>query len=245
MINVDTVYQTVQALANKEQRGYLTPQEFNLFANQVQQDIFEQYFYDLNTLREARPESHLLGDSVTSIMEKIRATSVNYGITTINNGTNLPNGRIGRIFLNQGGDRRTLRLIDPDDIRNLFLSKWHKKGLEQKHLGYKYGDAFYFDDGDKKIQVWDGSGQINNTGTDVVTCERIRGIPGLVSWGYIVVNEKPLYDPTSSRNFELHASEQSDVVIKILKLAGISIEDSSLYQAATAEEQQNLQQENK
>ena len=39
-INVDTVYQTVQALANKEQRGYLTPQEFNLFAIQAQQDIF-------------------------------------------------------------------------------------------------------------------------------------------------------------------------------------------------------------
>jgi hypothetical protein len=32
MINIDSVYQTVQALANKEQRGYITPQEFNLFA---------------------------------------------------------------------------------------------------------------------------------------------------------------------------------------------------------------------
>ena len=31
-VNIDSVYQTVQALANKEQRGYLTPQEFNLFA---------------------------------------------------------------------------------------------------------------------------------------------------------------------------------------------------------------------
>ena len=50
-VNVDSVYQTVQALANKEQRGYLTPQEFNLFANQAQQDIFEQYFYDLQAFR--------------------------------------------------------------------------------------------------------------------------------------------------------------------------------------------------
>ena len=38
-ISVDTVYQRVLALANKEQRGYITPQEFNLFANQAQQDI--------------------------------------------------------------------------------------------------------------------------------------------------------------------------------------------------------------
>ena len=47
-VSIDTVYQKVLALANKEQRGYITPQEFNLFANQAQQEIFEQYFYDLN-----------------------------------------------------------------------------------------------------------------------------------------------------------------------------------------------------
>ena len=50
MVNVDTVYQKVLAIANKEQRGYIIPQEFNLFANQAQMDIFEQYFYDLNQL---------------------------------------------------------------------------------------------------------------------------------------------------------------------------------------------------
>ena len=38
-VSIDTVYQTVLALANKEQRGYITPQEFNLFANQVQLEI--------------------------------------------------------------------------------------------------------------------------------------------------------------------------------------------------------------
>ena len=47
MILIDTVYQRVLALANKEQRGYITPQEFNLFANQAQMEIFEQYFYDI------------------------------------------------------------------------------------------------------------------------------------------------------------------------------------------------------
>ena len=39
-VSVDTVYQRVLAIANKEQRGYITPLEFNLFANQAQLDIF-------------------------------------------------------------------------------------------------------------------------------------------------------------------------------------------------------------
>jgi len=47
-VSIDTVYQRVLAIANKEQRGYVTPQEFNILANQAQMDIFEQYFYDKN-----------------------------------------------------------------------------------------------------------------------------------------------------------------------------------------------------
>jgi len=47
-INVDTVYKTVLLILNKEQRGYMTPDEFNKTATQVQLDIFEQYFDDLN-----------------------------------------------------------------------------------------------------------------------------------------------------------------------------------------------------
>ena len=52
MVIIDDVYQKVLAIANKEQRGYITPQEFNLFANQAQMEIFEQYFYDKANLIE-------------------------------------------------------------------------------------------------------------------------------------------------------------------------------------------------
>ena len=48
MVSVDKVYQRVLAILNKENRGYMTPQEYNLLANQAQLEIFEQYFYDLN-----------------------------------------------------------------------------------------------------------------------------------------------------------------------------------------------------
>ena len=47
-INVDIVYKTVLSILNKEQRGYMTPDEFNKVATQVQLEIFESYFEDLN-----------------------------------------------------------------------------------------------------------------------------------------------------------------------------------------------------
>ena len=50
MVNIDKVYQRVLAIANKEQRGYITPQEFNLMADKAQVEIFDSYFYDIKTI---------------------------------------------------------------------------------------------------------------------------------------------------------------------------------------------------
>lgn len=47
-INVNTVYNTVLSILNKEQRGYITPDEFNKLATQVQLEVFENYFEDMN-----------------------------------------------------------------------------------------------------------------------------------------------------------------------------------------------------
>ncbi len=47
-INVNTVYTTVLSILNKEQRGYITPDEFNKLGTQVQLEIFEKFFEDYN-----------------------------------------------------------------------------------------------------------------------------------------------------------------------------------------------------
>jgi len=47
-VNINTVYTTVLYILNKEQRGYVTPTEFNSIATQVQEEIFNSYFPDGN-----------------------------------------------------------------------------------------------------------------------------------------------------------------------------------------------------
>ena len=71
MVNVDTVYQKVLALANKEQRGYITPQEFNLFADHAQMEIFEQYFYDSDQFKRRSGNDSEYHDMVDLIDEKL------------------------------------------------------------------------------------------------------------------------------------------------------------------------------
>ena len=39
---IDEVYKLVQTFANKEQRGYITPSEFNLLAQQAELELYNK-----------------------------------------------------------------------------------------------------------------------------------------------------------------------------------------------------------
>tara|TARA_R110000782_G_scaffold108346_3_gene196874 strand:+ start:634 stop:1611 length:978 start_codon:yes stop_codon:yes gene_type:complete len=48
MAMINNVRNTVLAIINKNNYGYLSPQDFNLYAQQAQMDLFEDYFYQYN-----------------------------------------------------------------------------------------------------------------------------------------------------------------------------------------------------
>ena len=70
-VNVDIVYKTVLLILNKEQRGNLTPDEFNKVATQVQLEIFESYFDTLN-MQLRRPDNDTeYGDRIKNVDNSI------------------------------------------------------------------------------------------------------------------------------------------------------------------------------
>ena len=70
-INVNTVYKTVLLILNKEQRGYVTPDEFNKIAAQVQLETFEQYGEDLNQQLRVPQTDTDYADRVAAIDEHL------------------------------------------------------------------------------------------------------------------------------------------------------------------------------
>jgi hypothetical protein len=71
-------------------------------------------------------------------------------------------------------------------------------------------------------------------------------------WGYILQNNTPYYDPTvfdpandsydttaKSYNFELHPSEENNLVIRILTYAGVVIKQGDITGFSQGKEQQN------
>ena len=69
--------------------------------------------------------------------------------------------------------------------------------------------------------------------------------PNKVQWGYVVINEKALYDsnPNKTTNFELHPSEETELVYKILKFAGVSMKRDDIMSAGMGMEMSKIQQE--
>ena len=70
-IDVNSVYRTVLLILNKEERGYVTPDEFNKIATQVQLEIFGEYSNSLNQQLRVPQSDTDYADRVASIDERL------------------------------------------------------------------------------------------------------------------------------------------------------------------------------
>jgi len=71
MIDINRVYQKVLLLINKEQRGYITPQEFNLLADAAQKEIYENYFHQAKNSNAKIKDDDDYTDTLEIIEQKL------------------------------------------------------------------------------------------------------------------------------------------------------------------------------
>jgi len=94
MAMIDDVRNTVLAIINKNNYGYLSPQDFNLYATQAQLDIYEDYFYQYNSWinkENVRQSGTGYADIVKGLVEVIDSFSKQVFLTQANANTfNLP-----------------------------------------------------------------------------------------------------------------------------------------------------------
>ena len=124
-INVNTVYTTVLSILNKEQRGYLTPDEFNKIGTQVQLEIFEKFFEDYNQyIRMPKTDVEFASrmdriEQEFQIFEKI-ANSSAYGSEQYTAPTDLH--RFGSAFWTLGTTRPEIGVVSERDYQQQILS---------------------------------------------------------------------------------------------------------------------------
>tara|TARA_R100001443_G_scaffold89260_1_gene95756 strand:- start:896 stop:1600 length:705 start_codon:yes stop_codon:yes gene_type:complete len=233
MINIDTVYQKVLALANKEQRGYITPQEFNLFADKAQLDILDSYFHNIKTAHYKPKNQTGFSDEIEMLSEKLqpfRSSS-----TIENNGSNatltLPTTlyRIDTISRAEGEvvelSKKEILLTENNPLTKATINR-----------------TVYVREASDTVKLYPApAGTVDNPISFEIQFFKKPTVP---NWGYVVVNEKALYSSTTSVNFELHTSEEETLVMRILELSGIAMNRPDVQQAAMADKQMTKQEQN-
>ena len=237
MVNVNNVYQTVLVISNKDNRGYITPDEFNRLAEQVQNEIFATYFdlsaaYEIGTFLQSD-----FSDPNVYLNEKINVFYKEGSLTKANEKFTLPSDlyRIGVVSVND----IVADTASHDEIKYINLSPLTAPVATQPVYTVN-GDA---------IAVFP------NSVTTGVKLDYLKK-PLRPKWGYVLNATIPYYDPTvfdpdsdsydvsaKSYNFELHPSEENNLVVRILNYAGIVIKQQDVAGFAQGKEQQNSAQE--
>ena len=240
MVNIDTVYQRVLAIANKEQRGHITPLEFNLLANQAQLVVFEQYFYDRHQTVRVPGSSINHSDVDAMLNEKISL----FERRNINFVTNLPADlyRLDSIIWREPD-------VNGCDSNKLGTNAYECVETSAKEWLYIQHSPLLQPTNIRPIYIRNDNNEIfvhgtNNEILSPLLCNYIKQ-PDRVEWGYDVIGEKALFNGAANRttHFQHHPSEETELVMKILELAGVIIEDPNMVQYANQKLKEQVEQE--
>jgi len=221
MISVDTVYQKVLALANKEQRGYITPQEFNLLADKAQMELYDMYFHDIKTgVHKATNQQGVAFDEIELIQEKLQPFQATTPLT-----------------LTAGTETLTI----PDFVHYINILKYKFGEVTEmtlKEVSYTQNHPLLSATQNRMVYVREPDNVIRLRPIlleDTSFVLHYYKRPKPPEWAYVVVNSKALYNSNSSVNFTLHGSEEELLVARILQLAGIIIMKPGIVEIGSAE----------
>ena len=222
-VNVDTVYRTVLLIINKEQRGYLTPDEFNKTATQVQLEIFNEYFEDLNQQLRVPENDSEYANRVKNLQEKIEIFQTEGVCLPVSDYYTTPDPtnfyKLGTVVYK---DDKIVQYVQPNELLELNLSPLTKPSLYWPVYTYK----------NERIYIYPKT----ITG-NVISCTYIRK-PLDPVWNFTLgTNYQYVYNPTTSVDFELHPIEQTNLITRILLYSGIVIKDPQIIQIAAQQVQ--------
>ena len=226
---IDSVRNTVLSAVNKNNFGYITPDDFNLYAKQAQIDIFEDYFYQYNTWinkMNNRQSGTGYADMIRlaeEVIDSFSSTSTLDPFELDSNVFELPSDYYYVNTIRYGS--KEIDRLSHDKVLNLLASN-----LTSPSTLY----PAYTQEGDY-ITVYPSTIITN------VKSQYIR-VPKDPKWTYIMVNGAPIFNQNNDyQDFELPLTDEPLLVAKILKYAGLSIREADVYQFGNVEQTNNKQ----
>lgn len=237
---INSVRNTVLSVLNKNNYGYISPSDFNLFAKQAQMEIYEEYYSSYNkaiNAENARISGTEYADIENPIAEVLEGFLRNDTLSQVTPSTNqyyLPSltttgyapYMISRLTCFDG----TTRLGDAEKIANARLYMLLDSMLTAPTTQF----PAYIIEGNV-ISVYPDT--IN--GVSSLKCSYFR-LPKDPKWTYISLpNGEPAFDQSQPdyQDFELPGEDEYKLVMKILQYCGMSIREIQVAQYGIQQEQ--------
>lgn len=239
---INSVRNAVLAILNKNNYGYISPSDFNLFAKQAQLEIYEEYFSSYNktinmeNARMAGTEYADVEGNIAEILESFLRTDDLVQVVPLSNKYYYPSETttgynsyfISRITCYDPNTND--RLGDAEKVMNARINMLLDSPLTaptKKFPAYTAEDGvvtFYPD-------------TIN--GVTSIKCSYFR-VPKAPKWTYITLsNGEPAFDQSQPdyQDFELPVEDEYKLITKILEYCGMSIRESEITQFGMAQQQ--------
>lgn len=238
---INSVRNTVLSILSKDVRGYLTPEEFNLFSKQAQTEIFEQLNFDYSNAMN-KQNAGLHGSGYSDIAEKIAEVLDQFVESNILH----YNGMTAKFYMPGEDPANTNEplayrldkliyngIIEVDKVDRRKILNLTSSNLTSPTMSY----PVYTLDA-QGIKVYPPQILSN------VIVDYLR-YPKDPKWTYTsLANGEALFNQgaTDYQDFELPQSYETDLVIKICQYAGVSIREAEVVQAAKTDEIQSKQE---
>jgi len=222
--SIQTVYETLQDLANKDQQGFVSPVEFNRFAQVAQLNIFNGLFDELKDVKKlsrsgfdpSRDKSRFkrIQEDLAAFSTKATLPKVS-GVFNVSDATS-PMARIismataGSILLDQSTKKPIEICYDEEKIERILISNLSSP-TEEFPIALVSEDIHVFPTSINKIEVRYYKYPEGRTSTGV----RTATMPTYTEGG-------------TSTDFELPEHYVSDLVYEIGKMIGVNLRDTDI-----------------
>lgn len=221
---INSVRATVLNIINKDNNGFITPEEFNSFAKQGQLELFQQYFYDFQKAKISDMKG-MQTSGYSDITKQIDQT-IDFFSSNVNIVYNALSGKFElpeNFFL----------------LNVLYYNGKEVTHVDQNKLYYLLNSNLTAPTITSPTYVMQGN-EISvypDTIVNPINLYYVR-YPLDPKWTYTVVDGSPLFNQSANdyQDFELAISDFPKLVVKICQYAGVSIREAEVVQAARAEE---------
>jgi hypothetical protein len=246
---INSVRNTVLAILNKNNYGYISPSDFNLFAKQAQLDLFQDYFFQYNyqiskeNVRQSGTGYANLSGQFGELIERFIVSPTNLTHISDNIFSVPTEPTTGSSYFS------ILNILCYDTTTTPKTYKAEAEKINSNMIPSLLSSNIQKPSGIFPIYTIQNDRLIvypnKYSATGAIECSYIR-YPKDPKWTYdTIVGGTPVFNPTKSdyQDFELDKDDEVSLVMKICQYAGMSIRESEVYQFAKSEEMQQSQSE--